>query len=173
MQRRNGLPTEAPSQSFSVDCAGSSRRGKDRLTWICRTGLTGVFEFRSCSAPETLPRGKWVDQILLVTGVHCRFEWIDIETRTWKVSHSFILAGKQVTRKAGESVCGVMCNWLDLIASDPSLLPSCWRLWQQPAATMDGIICSWQAQLLSEEFGDGVVHVVDLFSAELTQDHNF
>ena len=121
------------------------------------------------------PKGWVPHQIRLVPGVRARFEWIDLKSRTWKVDHTCEVPGKAlVQRRACQKIGNILNSWCDVLAKDPLMKDDGWLVWSQPNATMDGVICAWQADLMKEESDHKpVVHVVDLFALEPTEDNHF
>ena len=92
---------------------------------------------------KSLPTGWVPHQVMLVPGVHARFELIDLPSRTWTVGHSFEVPGTGlVEREAGQKIGNILNSWCDVLAKDPLMQDGRWLVWSQPNATMDGVICA-------------------------------
>ena len=78
--------------------------------------------------------------------------------------------GKLVERKKDDPVHpSLMRAWRECRKNYAHLFEKGVRVWQQPAAYMDEVICSWLSELLEEEFPSGCLHSVDMFSGEHTE----
>ena len=96
-------------------------------------------------------QGKVLSGILISNGVHCRLENISDDGR-WVSDEKFTVGSETVERKAGEKVHpSVMKEWRELRQREPGLFTNL-RVWQQPAAVVDGIIWRWQCELEAAEY---------------------
>ena len=60
----------------------------------------------------------------------------------------------------------LMQGWRELRAQQPSVFEKGVRVWGQPTAYMDSIICVGHSRLISQEVRQ-CIHQVDMFSGEL------
>ena len=159
------------SRSKAVDCQGSGRSEKDRLTWVQRSSLWNYFREHK---EDSLPQGKIDESILIVPCAwHCRLEDISTAARAsdevWTRSHSFIYNGETVVRKKGEKVGNnLMKSHRDLRREEPGLYRKGVRVWGQPQAYEDEIIVFWLSELDSESSVQSVCQV-DMFAGEMTE----
>jgi hypothetical protein len=156
---------EQPAPGLTqVDGPGKPAQEKTRLTWLPRQVIHHYFD------PARTPVGQALDSILIVKcGSHCRLENIS-EDGTWLTSEEFVLDGKHVKREAGSKVHpGLMAPWRKLRKDMPRLFDKGVRVWGQPVAYMDSIICLWHSALIGKEVKQAI-HQVDMFSGELTQE---
>ena len=99
-------------------------------------------------------------------GVHCRLESISQEG-TWLQSDTFVVAGVEVHREAGQSVGNTMQGWRNLRDSEPGLFEGV-RVWQSPTAFADSIIYAWQQADEASRFGN-IIRVVDSLRTHWTE----
>lgn len=155
--------------SAAVDACGASRGEKDRLTWWCRQLLP---DFLSTSTDE-VPQGKMGISILIVTcSIPCRLEDICPHTNLWLRDVEFDYNGKHYHFQKGTKVSAtLMKSWRALRAQHPVLFTKGVRVWGQPSAYQDSVLCCWHSELIKEETGgNGAIHLVDMFSGEWTED---
>ena len=161
---------EVEAENLHITASGESRQDKDRLTWLCGQVAYGYFQKSKQGKVRQRVTGKMLKSILLVhCNTHCRLEWICPVTDTWLVSHSFSENGKLVERKKGDAVPShLMKSWRELRKLHPHFFRNV-LVWGQKKGYMDEIICSWHSQKLEEELGGPCLHLVDMFSGELTE----
>ena len=100
--------------------------------------------------------------MIVKSASHCRLENISLSGE-WVESEEFEAEGKLIKRvKGGKVHPRVMQGW-----QQPSVFEKGVRVWGQPAACMDSIICVWHSRLISQEVRQ-CIHQVDMFSGELT-----
>jgi hypothetical protein len=135
---------------------------KTRLTWLARQCIDHYFD---C---ERVPKGRALDSILIVKAAsNCRLENISL-TGEWIESEQFGVDGKLTTRKAGSKAHPkLMAAWRRLREQRPQLFSQRVRIWGQPQAYMDSLICLWHSRLIRQEVRQ-CIHQVDMFSGELT-----
>ena len=165
------------------DAMGSSRRNKNRLTWICRQGLKGVFghsqhgpqqeisEFAGLQ-PGELPEGVILDSILLLPGSeHARLEDMSegLEPAVWTRTHSVQAKGKVIHREEGAKVGKLGGTLRELRRQQPFLFSSGVRVWLQPESTMDSTISCMLSDMIKEDEGfEHCLQQVDMFGGEHT-----
>ena len=89
--------------------------------------------------------------VLLVYGVHGRLSNIS-DDRRWLRDEKFMIADKEVHRKAGERTpSNFMEGWLALRDGNPQAFEDI-LVMQQPSATVDEIIAAWEVEDLARRF---------------------
>ena len=84
------------------------------------------------------------------------------ERGTWVENEEFWVAGRKIIRKKGEKVPPqMMIKWRELRKSHPELLENM-RIWQQPAAFVDGVIYFWMIKEEGERFAQ-LLRLIDCF----------
>ena len=131
---------------------GKARAVKGRLTLLARQGLEGLFGQGPEPSLQNL-KGKILDSVLIVhCEQRCRLELIS-ESGTWTKTHSFWENGEHRVRQEGEKVKpqSLMKSWRELRRRHPALLQKGVRVWGQPTAYMDEVICAWHSELIQDE----------------------
>jgi hypothetical protein len=134
-----------------------------RVSFIARQAVLGYFD------PQHNPTSRITPSILLVPGSHGRLENISSKG-TYIQDETFVAGGQLVTRKAGSLAGSHMVSWRKAREARPELFNSqAVRVWSQPAATADGVIVRWQAELEAAEHRQAI-NVIDHFAAGWTEE---
>mgnify|MGYP001181987470 FL=1 len=143
--QRRGAVEKVP-----LDVQGATRKDKNRLTWICRDVLLGLFSLK----PEEIPAGHMLSSVLIVPcDQPCRLKDISLEEpAVWTRDHEVLVKGKLVERKKGEPVGQLMRGWRDHRRKLPELyLDGAVEIYGQHQATMDQSICTLLSDQLRNE----------------------
>ena len=133
-----------------LDVQGATRKDKNRLTWICRDVLLGLFSLK----PEEIPAGHMLSSVLIVPcDQPCRLKDISLEEpAVWTRDHEVLVKGKLVERKKGEPVGQLMRGWRDHRRKLPELyLDGAVEIYGQHQSTMDQSICTLLSDQLRNE----------------------
>ena len=171
LAKRKGLQPEELTEDIHLVAEGASRQDKDRLTWLCRQNLNHYFKKVKPGVPAVRVAGRMLDSILFV---HCstviRLEDICPFTDTYLKDQNMVINGKKVDKKKGEKVHPQLLKpWRELRRKRPDLFQQGVRVWGSPNAYQNEPSCSLHTELLEEEFPNGCLHQVDMFSGELTE----
>ena len=151
--RRTGKTAQASRLELDFAPAGqakgASRRDKNRLTWICRQKIEGLFGLQ----PGELPRGGILPSVLLVpSNQPCRLEDMSLEEpAVWLRAHTVMLGDRTLERKAGQPVGKLLSAWREARGRQPRLFSGDVLFWGQGEATMDESISHFLVDLRSNE----------------------
>ena len=159
-----------PAPNSEVKGPGTPANSRHRVSFVARQAVDDYFK----SGVE--PRGRILDSILVVYGVHARLDNISLEEpAVWLENETFEAGGVKTVRKAGERVGPkIMKPWRELRANHPELFQGI-KVWQQPAANVDSVIFQWQAKEEAAQFKQQV-RLVDMFAgawSETSAETNF
>ena len=138
----------------------------NRLTWICRQRVKGIFDCQVGKVPE----GDILPSILLVPGGKpAKLEdMILAEPSVWLRSHATMDDGNIVEREEGMQVGRLGCALRELRRQTPQLFKDGKVLvWLQPEATEDEVICSFLSEQAGNEANQCIMQV-DMFKGEHT-----
>ena len=119
------------------EAQGATRKDKNRLTWICRQAIHGLFD---CT-PGSLPEGKILPSVLLVPGSQpARLEDMSLqEPSVWLRTHNVIVDCKLIERVEGAKVGQLARGWRDLRRERPGFFSGEVLIWFQREVTMDEV----------------------------------
>ena len=153
---------ENPTHEKEIHQEVSQGGDKYRLT------VTTFQAVHNWFSPEGEARGSLPDPVLIVPcKTHCRMENIDQDGR-WIQSFSYEIDGEVQEFKAGTSCHGVLNSWRKARDQNPSQLER-FRVWGQPAAWTDEIICMFLSDYVKEMFPDGVLQLVDCLGSQWSE----
>ena len=170
LAKKWGIKPEAVPEQLHVIASGESRGEKDRITWLCRQVVYGVFRKLKPGEAAVPISGKMLKSIWIV---HCSqpvvLDWICPETDTWLKSHTVKEGGRTFVRVAGEPVNpALMASWRQCRREHPYWFKDIIIVGQEKAY-MNEVVCAFHAELNEEEVGPYSAHMVDMFSGELTE----
>jgi len=143
--KRKGSVDKVP-----LDAQGATRQDKNRLTWICRDVLTGVWNLQ----PEELPKGYMLSSVLIVPAEQpARLQDMSFEEpAVWLRDHMVLVKGRVVHRQQGQPVGSLMRGWRHHRRKCPELYQDkAVLIYGQSQATMDQSICVLLSDQLRQE----------------------
>ena len=157
------LAKEAAAESMTQRRSGAGGEGEDekfRLTLELRHAVLRFFE-----GPHIPPEYHELPPILVVWGVHARISNIS-KDRRWLEDEEFWIGDQHIVRRKGQKVGGILENWCKLRDEDPEVFEKV-IVMQQPSATFDEVLVSWDLEDLAKRFPATVLQR-DLLSGALT-----
>ena len=148
------------------EAEGSSRKNKNRLTFICRQRLRGLFFL-----PEgELPTGDVLSSILLVPcSQACRLADMSVtEPSVWLRDHAVCVNGERRQRRRGEKVGALLSSWRAARRAQSHMFEAGVLVYGQPESTEDESVCCLIAEEIRHEAPHGCLLSVDLFGGEHT-----
>ena len=151
---KKAVDNEGQTQKRGVQ-TGDSRY---RITFEARQSISGYFA-------DGDPVGRNLPSLVVLPGVHARLDNIDDEGK-WKKTEKFTINGQLIVHQAGTSARGALASYVKLRKERPELLEGL-VIMQQPSATFDEVIMSWDVKDLASRLPQAVVQR-DMFSSAQT-----
>ena len=172
--KKRGVEPEELTEDIHIVAEGASRGEKDRLTWICGQVLYNYF---TPAEEERKVVGEMLPSILLVQcSTFCRLENICPTTGVFLEDESFSWQGKLVQRKKGEKApANLLASWRKCRGEHPELFQNAETgerkvlVWGSVNAYQNEVVCSFMSREYEKKWPSGCLHMVDMFSGELTE----